>query len=264
QLKFPVKFSPFTDYKNNFAEIARHYIPIIYFLGLTETFIVVLFPLFLLPLFFSFKSPIQISRVFVASVFWIYILMAYYFLIKMDFLTSRYLSIPVLLMYPWIGAGLQKFFEYLSGKLSKKGFAAIFILFFILPVYQCVKQEWKQDKSLMTAAKWIATNSNNSKLKIITTDKRFLFYAGRKYDVGDTFSGDKNDAYYVLDDKYSSYNELEQIAIQNKFDLVILRISAKNEAPKFEYFKILKEFKGSKNVSYIFSSPEVAKSIGNI
>ncbi len=265
QLKILTQSSPFPDLRNNFAEIARHYIPVIYLFGLIETFIVALFPLFLLPLFFSFKSPIKTNRVFVVCVFWIYILMAYYFLVKMDFLTSRYLSIPVLLMYPWIGAGLQKFFEYLSMRFSKKGFAAIFILFFILPVYQCVEQEWKQDNSLMVAAKWIANNTKDNKLRIITTDKRFLFYAGREYSVGDASPGTNSDAFYnELDDKASSYNEIEQAAIQNQFDLVVFRISEKSEAPKFKYFKKLKEFKGSKNISYVFSSPEVAKSIGNI
>lgn len=263
QLKFLIQFSPFPGFRNNFAEIANHYIPVVYFLGFIETFIVVLFPLFIVPLFFSFKAPIKVNHVFVLSLLLVFILLAYYFLVKMDFLTSRYLSIPVLLTYPLVGAGMHRFFEYLSAKLSKKVFTAFFLIFFILPVYQCVEQEWKEDNSLIAAAKWIQNNPDTIKLRIITEDKRFLFYAGRKHKVGDAFSGTSSDAFYSLDIQGGNYNELEQVAMHKKFDLVLLRISSKKEAPQFKYFKKIKEFKGRKNVSYVFSSPEVAQIVGS-
>ncbi|MBU1183149.1 MAG: glycosyltransferase family 39 protein [Proteobacteria bacterium] len=263
QLKTLSQSSPVSGLRNNFSEITLHYIPVIYLLGLIETFIVVLSPLFLLPLFFSFNGMVQTNRVFVVCAFWLYILMAYYFLVKMDFLTSRFLSIPALLIYPWIGAGMHRFFEYLSGKLSQKVFAALFLLFFTMPVYECFEREWKQDNSLMVAAKWIANNPDTRKLRIITEDKRFLLYAGREYMVEDAFSGTSSDAFYNLDTQGGNYNELEQIAMQKKFDLVLLRVSLKKEVPKFKYLKKLKEFKGTKNISYVFSSPEVADKIGS-
>lgn len=262
QLEILVRSSPFPGYKNNFAEIAKHYIPVIYFLGLTETFIVALFPLFVVPLFFSFKEPIKINHIFVLCLLIIFILLAYYFLIKMDFLTERYISIPVLLACPWVGAGMHRFSEYLSGKYLKKVFVVIFLLFAISPVYMCVEQEMKGDNSLIVAAKWIENNPDAGKLRIITGDKRFLFYAGREYWVGDVFAGINSDAYYSLDEEKASYNELERIAMENKFDLVFLRVSLKKEAPQFKYFKKIKEFKGRKNISYVFSSPEAARIIG--
>lgn len=265
QLEVLIQSSPSPGFKNNFAEIAKHYIPVIYFLGLTETLIVNLFPLFIIPLFFSFKEPIKIKHVFVSGILSVFIFLAYYFLVKRDFLTSRYLSIPVLLMYPWVGAGMHRLFEYLSGKYSKKVFATIFLLFFIIPVYQCVEQEWKQDNSLMVAAKWTANNTKFDKLRIITTDKKFLFYAGRReYLFRDTFSRTYSDGFYSIKNTDSSYNELEQFAIRNQFDLIMLRISSKAKEPQFKHFKIIKEFKGRKNISFIYSSPEIAKSIGNI
>ena len=263
QLEILIQSSPSPGFKNNFAEIAKHYIPVIYFLGLTETLIVNLFPLFIIPLFFSFKEPIKIKHVFVLGVLSVFILLAYYFLVKNDFLTSRYISTPVLLSYPWVGAGMHRFFEYLSGKYFKKVFVIFFLLFTISPVYKCVEQEMKEDNSLIVAAKWIENTPDAGKLRIITGDKRFLFYAGREYWVGDVFSGISSDAYYSLDKKDASYNELERIAMENKFDLVFLRVSLKKEAPQFKYFKKIKEFKGRKNISYVFSSPEAADKIGS-
>jgi len=183
----------------------------------------------------------------------------------MDFITSRYLSVPLLLIYPWIGAGIQRLFEYLSVKFSPKVFALFFLIFFTFPVYKCVEQEFNEDRSLIAAAKWIPDKSNDSKLRIITTDNRFLFYSGRDYyAAGDSFPVNGSDEFYNLDNNDNNYSKLEQVAIQQKFDLVLIRISSKKEAPQFEYFKKLREFNSGKNISYIFSSPEVNDKIGII
>jgi len=251
------KYSLHPGGQQNFAETARHYIPIIYLFGLLETFIVVLFPLFVVPLFFSFKDTMQKNRIFILSIYFVFMLMAYYFLINMDFIQKRFLSFPTLLLYPWIGAGMQRFFEYLSGRFSKKVFAAVFILFFILPVYQCFEHEWKEDRSLMAAGKWIAEQHKSDRLKIITLDARFLYYAGRDFWVGKYFSKGGGDL-VVHESEIANIYNIEQIALNRKIDLILLKISAKKEPPGFRYFKIIKEFEGGKNVSYIYSSPLAA------
>ena len=251
------KYSLYPGGRQHLVETARHYIPIIYLFGLLETLVVVLFPLFVVPLFWGFKDSMQKNRIFALSVFFAFMFMAYYFLVNEDYIQKRFLSIPALLLYPWIGAGMHRFFEYLSGRFSKKVFAAIFILFFILPVYQCFEMEWKEDKSLMMAAKWIEREANPEKLKIITMDKRFLYYADREFWVGNDSSTGGGDVVLHESEIANIYN-LEQIAQNRKLDLILLKISSKKEAPDFRYFKRIKEFKDRKNVSYVFSSPETA------
>ena len=251
------KYSPYPGGQQNFAATARHYIPIIYLFGLLETFIVVLFPLFVVPLFWGFKDSMQKNRIFVLSVIFTFMFMIYYFLINMDFIQKRFLSIPALLLYPWIGAGMQRFFEYLSGKFSKKVFTAVIMLFLILPVYQCVEQEWKEDRSIMAAAKWIEKEANPEKFKIITPDARFLYYAGREFWLQDGYSVTYGDKVYHLSEIDTLYG-LEHIAIKQKMDLIVLKISAKKEPPEFKDFKRIKEFKGRKDISYIYSSPEAS------
>jgi hypothetical protein len=164
------------------------------------------------------------------------------------------------MLYPWIGAGIQRFFEYLSGRFSKKVFAAVFILFFILPVYQCFEQEWKEDRGLMSAAKWIEKDTNPKKLKIITTDARFLYYAGREFWFINGSSGTDGDVLYRVSEN-DSLNYMEHVALQQKIDIMVFRIPTKNIPPQFKYFKKIKEFKGGRNVSYIFSLPEAAAKI---
>jgi hypothetical protein len=262
-LKMFVNISPRPGLNNNFAEIARHYIPLIYLFGFIETFIIVLSPLLIIPLFFGFKEPVDIKHFFVIGLLLLFSLISYYFLIKMDFLTSRYLFVPVLLLYPWVGSGIERLFQLISVKYSSKAFGAVFILFVILPLYQCVDKELKEDNSIIVAGKWLANNPDTNNFKIITCDPRFLFYAGREFMVLNAFSGSKGDAFYSFDIQGNDLDELEQVAITNNYDLLLLRISSKKEAPQFKHFKKIKEFKGRKNISYIFSSPEAAQIIGN-
>ncbi|MFO7667470.1 MAG: glycosyltransferase family 39 protein [Desulfobacterales bacterium] len=257
------KLSPYPGGMQNFAETARHYIPIIYLFGLLETLIVVMFPLFVVPLFFSFRDIMQKNRIFVLSIFFAFIFMTYYFLINKDFIQKRFLSMPALLLYPWIGAGMQSFFEYLSRRFSKRVRAAVLVLFFIMPVYQCFKQEWKEDMSLMAAAKWIEKEANPGKLKIITTDTRFFYYADREFCVTDDSSfGKDGDLFYRVSEN-DNLTDIEQIAIQHKIDIMAFRIPAQNIPPQFKYFKKIKEYKGRKNISYIYSSPEALAALVN-
>lgn len=251
------KYSLYPGGKQHLVETARHYIPIIYLFGLLEILIVVLFPLFVVPLFWGFKDSMQKNRIFALSVFFAFLFMAYYFLVNQDYIQKRFLSIPALLLYPWIGAGMQRFFEYLSGRFSKKVLVAVFILFFILPVYQCFEQEWKEDRSIMAAGKWLAGQGKLSECKIITSDKRFLYYSGREFWFINGSSGTDGDVFYNVSEN-NNLNYMEQFALQQKIDIMVFKIPEKNIPPQFKYFKKIKEFKDRKNVSYVFSSPEAA------
>jgi len=254
------KFSPYPGGMQNFAETARHYIPIIYLFGLFETLIVVLFPLFAVPLFWGFKDSMQKKRIFILCVFSAFMFMAYYFLIKEDFIQKRSLSVPALLLYPWIGAGIQRLFEYLSVRFSKRAFATVLVLFILLPVYQSIEHELEEDMSLMAAAEWIEKEANPEKLKIVTPDARFLYYAGREFWLKGGYSRIFGDKVYH-ESEIGTLCYLENIAISEKMDLIVIKISAKEEPPDFKYFKKIKEFKGRKNISYIYSSPEASSII---
>ena len=68
-------------------------------------------------------------------------------------------------------------------------------------------------------------------------------------------SGTDGDIFYPVSEN-DSLNDMEQIAIQQKIDIMVFRIPAQNISPQFKYFKKIKEYKGGKNLSYIYSSPE--------
>lgn len=242
--------SPFPGGMQNFAETARHYIPAIYLLGLIETFILVLFPLFVVPLLWVFKNSSQKNRGFILTLFFAFLFMGYYFLIKEDFIQKRFLSVPALLAYPWAGAGMQRIFIYFSERFSIKAFIAVVLILFIPPVYKCIEHEFNEDRSILAAAEWIKKEVNSTNLKIATTDQRFLYYIGRKFWIKNNPTADKD--LYLDECLLADSTSMERIAITHKMDLIVINVSLKRKPPDLKYFKKMAEFKGTKNISSIY------------
>ena len=236
--------------KQNFSEIARHYMPIIYLFGLIESFIKVLFPLFILPLFWGFRHSLQRTHVFVLSVVVSYLLMIFYVLIYIDAIEYRVFFAPTFLLFPWIGAGCQHMLAFMKKSSKPRLFLALCgIVFLLSPFYKSADSIRKQDNLISTSSEWLGKKAEFQKAKIVTTDPRVPFLAGRGRD------------YLIYDDKDNDCSGLEQFAMQKQMDVVIIRISAKRRGriDKFRYYKKVKEFIGKKNMVAIYGSPEFLK-----
>ncbi len=247
QLKALENSSPYPSGNQNLAEIARHFMPAIYLLGLIKTFIKVLFPLFVIPLFWSFRHSLSRARLFVLILTVAYLLMVYHTLLEKDFIQSRFLFAPAFLLYPWIGMGLERIFAFLM-RSSRPGFftTVLVIVFFVSPVYKSVHNVWKQDNIIAKSGKWLANKEGLHKAGIITNDPRIPFYAGR----GNDFLN-----YPSLNHDYTA---MQQTALKNRMDLLVIRTSVKrkNLIPQLQSYKKLKEFAGKKDVVIIYRSPE--------
>ncbi|MBW2344631.1 MAG: glycosyltransferase family 39 protein [Deltaproteobacteria bacterium] len=247
QLKALENASPYPSGNQNLAEIARHFMPVIYFLGLIETFIKVLFPLFVIPLFWSFRHSFSRTRLLVLILTVAYLLMVYYTLLEKDFIQSRFLFAPAFLLYPWIGMGLERIFAFLM-RSSRPGFLTTFfvIIFFISPVYESVHHVWKQDNIIAASGEWLANRAGFQKATIITNDPRIPFYAGR----GNDFLNYPN--------LNHDYTAMQQAALKNRMDLLVIRTSVKKKKliPQLQVYKKFKEFAGKKDVVIIYRSPE--------
>ena len=108
QLKALEDTSPFFNDKQNFAEIARHYIFVIYCFGVIESYIKIIFPLFIIPLLWGVKHKLSRTRVYLLVLVILYLLMIYYSLLERDFIQKRFLFAAVFFSYPWIGLGLAQ------------------------------------------------------------------------------------------------------------------------------------------------------------
>ena len=249
---------PFSGMNQNFAAIARHHMPIIYLFGLLETLIKVIFPFFVVSLFWGFRDSLTRSRLFLLSLVLIYLFMCYYSYVVRDFIQKRFFFFPAFLLYVWIGRGIERMFMLVRQSVRPQLFAVVFaVLFFISPGYKIVHSIGKQDNVITRTGKWIATRPAFAEAKIATNDSRILFYAGRK-----TFGGNIKDFARYAQLKYD-YSSLEQLAAENKKDILIIITSsrAKDIASGFKHYKEVKEFIGKKRIVAVLCSTEFVKKL---
>mgnify|MGYP001829079514 CR=1 FL=1 len=239
-----------TSQYQSLIEITRHYMLVIYLIGLLESFIKALFPLNFIPLVVGFKHWRKRNGVFVLLLAGTYLILSYYFLITRDFIRIRYLLAPVLLLCPWIGLGIDRIFIYVKG-LSKRRFFTILLLiiFALVPSYRSLRITWKEDTISLKAGEWIATVPQFQTATIITTDGRIPFYAGRGLD----------QTLYLK----PNYLAMEKLALKKSFDLLIIKTSKKrkNARPRLKKFTRVKEFVGAKDIVNIYCSPRLYRTI---
>jgi 4-amino-4-deoxy-L-arabinose transferase-like glycosyltransferase len=234
----------------NFIEIVRHYMPIIYLFGLLDSFIKALFPIYLIPLVVGLWHARNRNGAFILLLAGCYLLMSYYYLIRMDSVRVRFLLAPAFLLHPWIGFGLDRLYIYVKGSSRRRLFTILLVIIFALvPVYRSLRIMWKQDTVLLKAGKWIAAVPQFQTAEIITTDRRVAFYAGRGAD-------------FVFYPK-SDYFKMETFAATGGMDLLIIKTSKKkkNQTPRFKKYRKVEEFVGVKDIVSIYCSPRLCGTV---
>lgn len=235
------------SYGNSFTVFASRYLQTIYLIGLLELFIKVLFPAYLIPLVLGFKHSKLRNRGFILFLSGCYVLSIYLYLISMNTVSDRFVFVPSALLYPWIGVGLDRLYAFL--KRSRKPFvlgAVLFLIFLCAPLYRSARVLWKQDDVVKVAGKWLAEVPEFKGKKMIATDARVPFYADRR-------SG------YIRYGDSSSHHGIEEVALANNVDIVIIRksIKRKDSFPKLQHFKKVKEILGSKSIVVIYLSGDL-------
>jgi hypothetical protein len=233
------------SYTHSFSQIARRYMLAIYLIGLLEVFIKVIFPAYLIPLVLGFKHSQLRNRGFILFLSGFYLLFIYLYLISMNDVHDRFIFVPTFLLYPWIGAGMDRLCAFLKRSRRPLVLGTILLLIFVCaPVYRAVGVQWKQDDVVKIAGKWLAEVPEFKGKKIITTDRRIPFYADRRSD-------------YI--NYGSSHQGIEEAALADDADLVVIResIKRKDSIPELQYFKRVKEFVGRKRIVVIYFSRDL-------
>jgi hypothetical protein len=229
-----------------FIELVRHYMPAIYFIGFFEALIEALFLPFVLPLGVGLKSSKARNNAFMLFLVSCYLLMVYYALILRGHTRARIFLAPAFILYPWIGAGVHRAVNWFrQGTWKRYLVIALIFLLGVLSVYESVDILWKQDNVTVRAGKWLKKRPEFRKAKIITTDRRVPFYAGRA----------KNYIKY----RTSDFSSMRKLALKKRADLLIIRTSKKREHPgaRLGKFRRIKKFVGKKDRISIYCSPKL-------
>ena len=231
---------PFSTGNQNILTITRHYMAVIYMFGILEYMIRVLFPIFLIPLILGLGYQWEKKHGFVMVVVLIYLFMFYYSLIKRDFLEIRFVFVPVFLIYPWVGYGLDRIWIKVRKSAHHKVPAILFLVSFILiPLYKTGNSIFSQDAILREAGQWLAKAPEFADSRLATTDSRISFYADKKDD----------SVLYISDKKFrNNYAVVEKMALQDKAELIAEKVR-KGSGPfeGFVHYRIIKTFKGKIN-----------------
>jgi hypothetical protein len=235
---------------NNLIEIVRHYMPIIYLIGLLEKFFKVLFPPYLIPLGVGVWNARNRNNVFIILFASFYFLSLYYYMISTNSIRERLLLTPAFLLYPFIGVGIDRLYIYVKKSSRRRLLTILLVIFFVLlPTYRSYRITWTEDDVLAKAGKWIAKVPQFQKAEIITADSRVPFYADRGVHY----------TWYPHPDHLS----MEALAVSSRFDLLVIKKSKNNEssAPPPNKFIKVKEFIGVKDIVSIYCSPRLYRTI---
>ena len=231
----------------NFAEIAREYLFFVYLIGSLESFVKALFPLYLFPLGWGLWHSRMRKCSFVLFLAVIYFLMLYFVHVKTDSIRERFFLSLVFLLCPWVGAGLERLFDFIKRSPKPRILTALCVLLLgVLPIYMSVEIVWKQDNVFVKAGEWIGKVPEFQKAAIISNDKRIAFYAGRQ------------DYYDYHGGGYDNLT-MEKFALENGADLLIIKRSKRKRDKRVQLkrFREVKEFAGGKDIIYIYCSPKL-------
>lgn len=246
--------SPFSHGRQNFAEIARHFMPLIYLVGLMQVLIIVLFPFFLIPLFWGFRHSFTKNQVFVLALVGFYLLVLYVSMIERDFIQRRFLFAPAVLLYPWIGVGLEKIITKIShGRCTQSGsragcrvWVALFLVFFMaVPVFKTLRSVTKNDNVLRHAGTWLAANPEIwQNGKILVNDVMAPFFAGMHVEE------------YLVFDRREKYNFslMGKWALKNNVDTLVIKLpnDRRSLLNALSGYKPIKQISGKKRSVHIY------------
>jgi len=249
QLKTAEQSMPTGKLLNNFYQIARGNILIIYIIGIIESLIKTLYPFYAIPAYIGVKSAvfsrdtIQLLFLTVAT----YLLMAYFFIVERDFLVTRYFMVVVLMLLPFVGGGFERLRIRVGHLRFREAIVAIVVILFVfLPGYETFADNWHKKIEIRLAGEWLKNNRDVLSEKIITTDKRIPFYAGLLSDQYVIFAIGENLNY-------------EDIALKNDCDIMVIDISARENkySDTYSHYKLVKEFYGDKRIVKIYENKSI-------
>ncbi len=237
QLKDLEEKAVFPGGKQNLAEIARHAMPLLYLYGLSRSLAKVLFPLFVIPLVLGFRRPHDRGHGLVLFVASAYFFMVYLTLVEQDYIQDRFLLATAYLLYPWVGSGMYRLVNPLAGSRARRIIgAAVAVLLVFSPLVKTTELFAEQEDVMRRAGRWIASEPSLRELKMMSTDSRIPFYAGR------------GGRYVDYDEQPNGEAAMERLALRKNVGLITLESPDGEEGrdPIFSRFEKRMEFQGKK------------------
>lgn len=182
--------TPGANLRNNLIETARHYVPLLYVIGLVEILVKEVFPLSLLALWAVYKnrrcSNEQIAapgnRVSTAIVLWpwiIFVLLNLLFCLVYNFTTTRYMWVPIVMTLPATGYGIELWRQGMAARSPI--FIALIAVFFLAPAFKSIADIPVRNPTVSQAGAWLQSYDPQGQKKALFNDRSISIYANRIY-----------------------------------------------------------------------------------
>ena len=228
------KHPPFSPYGKSLPTLVRHWMPLIYLIGLTEYFVKQLFVLYLLPLlvavhayFSNRERKISTEKKFLLLICLTYMLLVFYAYLVRDFIQGRFLLTPAVLLYPWVGHGITLILKRLQGvRFARALKIALIVLLVGTPCVISAGALMESDNGELGVVRFLRNDPKLKNAKIMFSDQRLWFYFPGK----------------------AAYTEMDRAAYLVSEDLAKGRIAAiAKQAEKYQADAIILSFKDKTN-----------------
>jgi hypothetical protein len=238
---------PGGQWTNDFFEYARYNIYLVYLLGMLQTFCKALFPVFVIPLIYGLYLRNHWNRrvVLLLAVLGCFFLMDYLYLVSRNFLSARYLLVPVVLSSVLVGHGMDRMINSIQTLYYRRAvFSVAIVLCVLLPLGLSLIKGPDEKVELKAAGVWLRDHRDIARNRIIVNEERIAYYAG-------LFRGD----YDTFHDK--RINWLEKKALQDNSGIIVIYRNKRDieKIPDFEEFTLVEKFSGRKKVAMIYERP---------
>ncbi|MDT8440444.1 MAG: glycosyltransferase family 39 protein [Desulfuromonadales bacterium] len=231
---------------NDFFEIARYYILLIYAVGLVHVIFASVFPGYFVVAVYGLYASLK-KKVFPYYLFFIimsYLAMLYFFMITRNFVAERYTLVVALLLLPFFGYGFQSASALARTVRAKRTLLTLsLVLLVAVPLYRSYTKTIKEKVEIRHAGEWLKAHRDVVRQRIITNEKRIPFYAGLMADGYDLFALNGQEGYAGQ-------------AASNRNPLVVLSLSRRQDVPPpvWNGFVLVKEFRGAYKTVLIYEA----------
>lgn len=235
-------------------KLARHYMPLLYVIGMLEAFFKALFWPYAASLWVARRSLSAKGMPLVILMILFHSLLVLLYFLHIDYLSSRYILLCALLVMPLVGQGAV-LLEGICRRLRwrKTCLVAIGLVFLVLPLYRSIGQGFGEDKAIAMAGRWLSGEPELRDVGWAINDLRYYLYAGKPFD----YLKEKDEALAIWRlSVRKDYDALEDMARQSGKDVIILRDSKKESGKRrgFNAFRKVKQIESAQSIVTIYAN----------
>lgn len=251
---------PFSPYSKSLPTIVRHWMPLIYLIGVLEYFVKQVFIIFIIPLiivvrrYFSLPDrTIAAEKTFILLIWVIYMALILYAYMVRDFIQGRFLFTPAILLYPWVGYGLTLVWEGLQSiRFARAMQIALAVLIIVPAGVKSLHAVTQNDSDQLEVVQFIKDDAQLAKAKILFSDPRHWLYCQSPDPYLPMSQAAGAVSTYLAKGQVS---DIEKRAVKYQADAIVLAVNLKKTAtiPELEQYGIYRKFNGRKGATVIYT-----------